>query len=144
MLKLIVILATSQKKLNQVTMIQIDSKKHWVTHELQGTYMSSTKKMLVLTTPKVVLYEWKKRFGKVSLAKNLSTLPSKIQRIMQTHGVHSAILSALVWDSKFKCIPHGLSQDSTNSLIQAIAYFARKNTVQQVKTVDTSWLKSRQ
>ena len=46
--------------MNQVTMIQIVSKKHWVTHELQGTDMSSTK-VLVLTTKKGVLYEWKKK-----------------------------------------------------------------------------------
>ena len=32
------------KKLNQVTMTQIVSKKHWVTDELQGTDMSSTNK----------------------------------------------------------------------------------------------------
>ena len=32
------------KKLNQVTMIQTVSKKLWVTHELQGTDMSSTNK----------------------------------------------------------------------------------------------------
>ena len=31
-------------------MIQIVSKTHWVTHELQGTDMSSTNKVLVLTT----------------------------------------------------------------------------------------------
>ena len=30
--------------MNQVTMIQIVSKKQWVTHKLQGTYMSSTNK----------------------------------------------------------------------------------------------------
>ena len=33
-------------------MIQIVSKKHWVTHELQGTDMSSQTKALVLTTKK--------------------------------------------------------------------------------------------
>ena len=33
-------------------MIQIVSKKHWVTHELQGTDMSSTNKEVVLTTQK--------------------------------------------------------------------------------------------
>ena len=46
-------------------------------------------------------------------------------------GFHSAILSALIYDSKFNCIPHGLSQDSTNSLMQATAYFSKNNTEQQ-------------
>ena len=41
-------------------MIQIVSKKHWATHELQGTDMSSTNKEAGTYNSKMCLYEWKK------------------------------------------------------------------------------------
>ena len=41
--------SNQSKKLNQVTRIQIVLKKYWVTHELQGTYLSSTNKNLLVT-----------------------------------------------------------------------------------------------
>ena len=53
-------------------MIQTVSKKHWVTHELQGD-MSTNKGAGSYNSKKVgVLYEWKKRFGRVSQAKIIS------------------------------------------------------------------------
>ena len=73
-------------------MIQIVSKKHWVTYELEGTDMSSTNKGAdTYNSKKGVLYEWKKRFGRVYSVEiisweNLIPFPSRIQRIMQTHG----------------------------------------------------------
>ena len=48
-------------------MIQIVSKKHWVSHELQETDVSSTNKGAgTYNSKKGVLCEWKKRFGRVS------------------------------------------------------------------------------
>ena len=57
------------KKLNQITMIQIVSKKHWVTHELQELICLQQTKELVLITHKrgVVSVEkkiWKSLIGK--------------------------------------------------------------------------------
>ena len=53
-------------------MIQIVSKKHLVTHELQGTDMSSTNKgASTYNSKKRVLYEWKKDLEE-SLRRKLS------------------------------------------------------------------------
>ena len=48
--------------MNQITMIQIVSKKHWITPELQGTDMCSTDKGAGTCLPckKGMLYEGKK------------------------------------------------------------------------------------
>ena len=67
-------------------------KKYWVTHELQGTDMSSTNKGAgTYNSKKGVFYEWKKDLEESLRRKNISlenlfTFPSIIQRIMQTHG----------------------------------------------------------
>ena len=69
-------------------MIQIVSKKHRVTHELQGTDMSSTNKGDGIynlkkgcrMNRKKDLEEFLRR--KISLGENLFTFPSRIQRIL--------------------------------------------------------------
>ena len=63
-------------------------------------YLQRTKEQ-VLTTQKrgVVWIEkkiWKSLLGKKHLLGNLFPFPSRIQQIMQTYGVHSVILFALV------------------------------------------------
>ena len=62
--------SNQSKKLNQVTMIQIVSKKYWVTHELQGTDMSSmNKRASTYNSIKGVLYEKEKKIWKSLLGK---------------------------------------------------------------------------
>ena len=74
---------------------------------------------------------------------NLFVFLSRIQRIMQTQGVHSAILSALVLDSKFNCTPLSLSQDYKFTNI-GNSIFRKEEHSTAGQWLDTSWLKSRQ
>ena len=104
-------------------MIQIVWKKLWVPHELQGTDMSSTNKGAgTYNSKKVCCMNGKKDLEeslrrKTSLGKTCSLFHQKYSEKCRHIRVHSAILSALVKDSKFNCTPHCLSQDCTNSLI---------------------------
>ena len=80
-------------------MIQIVSKKHWVTHELQGTSIFNKddgtynpKKDSCMNGKKI----WKSLLGDNISWENLFSVLSRIQRICKHMGVHSTILSALV------------------------------------------------
>ena len=61
-----------KKRMNQVTMIQIVSKKQWVSHEFQGTDMSSTNKELLFTIQKRGVVWIEKNDLKESLRRKIS------------------------------------------------------------------------